>query len=173
MDGRVIDYETNEPISDAHVIATWGGHAGYDTSVCVHLAATKTDADGYYRFPRQRMDNPYVSRSDMRVSITLYKYGYKRPRVLGEYLQKDDATGEERINALLHVAGLSDCGNKGDEPQLELVPLHKGLYMEADEIATSRKELILKERLLYHLEINKVGYEEAEQRHLIRLRGKR
>lgn len=160
IEGKVLEEGTGKPVSGAIVVARWSGTAFSfveSPTVCVHVLTTMTDAEGRYRFPAWRKEPPLRGVRDVHPIVIAYKPGYETYTPLGHarseeykknirYLKPFTGTGEERLAYLSRMA--VSCSDK-KEIEIDLLPLYKALYEEAENLAVTKKEDKLK--VLYRL----------------------
>ena len=97
--GRILDQETNQPVSGAYVIATWADYS-FNRTTCVHMDIDITDKQGHYFF------SPWVDTvgrivvSQESSMVVVYAPGYEQVTYVGSlYVRKYHDTPKERIKA--------------------------------------------------------------------------
>lgn len=177
--GQVLEEGTEKPIPDAIVVVRWAGSLPAFTearAVCVHVETATTDREGHYithawRAPSTVGPAPLVQ-MNVGPSAYAYKPGYEYVDTRGETVYLKPFTGgrEARFKYLVRTFG-SGCGAT-DGSEKSSIPLLKAQYEEAQALAQSPEEKRILEFLLYGLETTEVGFEEAQKRHLKRVKNK-
>ncbi len=171
--GVVLDWETKEPIAGAIVVAQWQGYRSaivQTYSVCYHVESVTTDEQGHFRLPVY-LDHAF-SVQEKHVMIFIYKTGFKRSVDEDNYVrnfykeglyyqEKDNRTGEDRIDYLLKFSPV--CGAR-DGSKVNYSDLYGALYDEADRLATTREEKLKTLYLLRNFEKVTIGSDEAWER---------
>lgn len=181
IDGVVLEEGTNKPIPGAVVVARWTGNnwSGlvHSQTTCYHVETSVSDERGRFHIKywsdRQREKSFFVNEREVLVSA--YRPGYGLParpsQNVGEVLLAPFSGGrEERFRYLIRTYG-SGCG-ASDGSDKNSVPLLKAQYEEAQGIAQTPEEKRKLEFLLYGLETTEIGFEEAQKRHLERVKNK-
>lgn len=164
--GHVIDAETGQPISGAHVIYRWEGsslrgrlfggfgHGGAST-ICYHTAVATTGADGQFQIPAWEKwqiegigDNEPVGYAYARGYVPNYFRAWRGVIKVGTLfdhpndvfkLAPSRATGKARLEELWDFIRRS-CAYGGDS-QRALVPALTAAYAEARSFAITPDEL--------------------------------
>ena len=149
IEGKVIEEGTNKPISGAIVVARWQETRSgiFDSqTVCVHVESATTDTQGRYQLPRYKGREPGLTDS--------YKAGYERSpqyfatqshRTHTDILKPSSTSPGARLEYLSRMA--VSCSHVRDI-EINLLPLYKALYREAQSIATTREQKL---KALYRL----------------------
>jgi hypothetical protein len=179
--GQVIDADTGEPISNAHVAIIWKGDAFAfveTQSVDMRADATLTDVKGKFRFLPWVQWDGILPLSDVDYSnIIVYKAGYfdmryydllqkntirgriGEPHLLRRY-EKGDLSRREYMDYLIQASKWASCGTD----QANLVPIKRAVYTEAERFAQTNDEKEIADTILSGLESYEFGYDEADKR---------
>jgi hypothetical protein len=143
MEGLVLEEGSKEPIADAVVVAQWSGHAagtvGGGTTICFHVAVTKTDESGKYYFPGWDNKGKWKSLSDQNVWVYAYKSGYGLSDSLGRdavYIPYFSGTEKDKFELLSTVMRRTGCSSS-DESVDPTNELRKILYEEVKVLPAS------------------------------------
>lgn len=178
-EGQVLEEGTNRPIPDAIVIVRWVGVVpaiGHASSACVHVENATTDKDGRYRTPAWNAPSTVGPAPLMQTRIGpgayAYKPGYEYVDTRGETVYLKPFTGGRggRFKYLERTYG-SGCGAT-DGSEKNSIPLLKAQYEEAKSLAQTLEEKRMLEFFLYGLEQVELGFEQAQERHLERVKSK-
>jgi hypothetical protein len=130
--GRILDQETNQPVSGAYVIATWADYS-FNRTTCVHMDIDITDKQGHYFF------SPWVDTvgrivvSQESSMVVVYAPGYEQVTYVGSlYVRKYRGTPKERIKQLNRISSLF-CGSGSEELPKKKRRVRKDMYFEAKE----------------------------------------
>ena len=155
--GEVVDADSGNPISGAHVALLWespiephGFTAHSSRDICFHAAATATDAKGRFAVPPWQEWSRWGVQSHDPIAI-VYARGYT-PRQIVMYqgpfqppierpnerfeLRRFSGSVDERLNLMWRGIANHGC-SYGGESQKSLFPMQKAIYEEAKEIATT------------------------------------
>jgi len=134
--GRILDQETNQPVSGAYVIATWTDYS-FNRTTCVHMDIEITDEQGDYFF------GPWVDTvgrivvSQDSPGIVVYAPGYEQVTYVGPlYVGKYRGAPKERIRQLNRISSLF-CGSGSEELPKKKRRVRKDMYLEAKEFLES------------------------------------
>jgi len=178
VQGQVLEEGTNKPIANALVVGLWHGtvsHGFVDArTVCYHVETATTDESGRFALPPTEKEYKYRDGHHYTSTIA-YKPGYQYARVQRtkgvSYLQPFTGGREERFKYLERVFGSTGCGTS-DGSDKNSIPFVKALYDEAKSLAQTPEEKRMLEFFLYGLEDLELGFEEAQKRHLERVKNK-
>lgn len=149
--GQVVDTATGRPVGGAHVAYLWrstinpSGFTGHNArDICFHAAATVTDAQGRFDVPAWSKWKTYdVDAVDPTVLVyapgfePIQKHLHSEPadkpidHLSERYVLKAfSGTADQRIHMLFFGLANQHC-DWGGESKKSLVPLLKGIYVEA------------------------------------------
>lgn len=174
---QVVDISTGKPVPNAVVVVRWKGHVSAivdSQTVCVHVLSAITDEQGNSRFQSWRKPSKIGPVFDLHSVVTVHKAGYQWPNPYGvvrDQLVPFTGTREERLRYLRRVYSGTGCHSAGESEE-NLSLLLKTLYNEAKGIAKTDADKKIVEDLLTALETVVLGYEQAEKRHLQRIRNR-
>lgn len=167
ISGQTLDVDTKQPIPDVAIMIWWEGQSSMivdSQSVCVAADSTVTDAEGKFKFmPWVKPTSPLIG--GVHYYILAYKRGYEigREKDRSHYviqMKSFNGTAEERISEIRILSNAARCV-AGDD---DLLPFIKSLYVEANDVAVSRKDKGIVLDLLSRIEEQEVGKEEADKR---------
>lgn len=143
MEGLVLEEGSKEPIANAFVVAQWSGHAagtvGGGTTICFHVAATKTDANGLYKFQKWENKGRWSTLNDQKVWIFAYKPGYRLSSSLDRdavYMPYFDGAAKDKYELLSTVIRRTGCSS-AENSESATYELRKLLYEEARALPAS------------------------------------
>ncbi len=155
--GQVVDAATRQPVPGAHVAFLWrstvnpSGFTGHNSrDICFHAAATITDAQGRFDVPAWSKWKTYdVDAVDPTVLVyapgfePIQKHLHSEPsdepvdHLRERYaLNAFAGTADQRIHMLFFGLANQHC-DWGGESKKSLVPLLKGIYIEARSLPVS------------------------------------
>lgn len=175
VEGRVLEQGTNRPIPGAIVIARWRGHMPVfpadGQSVCYHVESATTDEEGRYRFPVFDEEPRHRRIRYKYIQVDAYQPGYEWSGTSEgvQYLAPFIGSREQRFKYLERVFGSIGCG-ADDDSDRNSIPFLKALYREAKDFAQTQEEKRVLEFFLYGLEKLDLGFEQAQRRHLERVK---
>ena len=178
IEGQVLEEGTNKPIDGAIVTARWSGNnwSGlvHSQTTCYHVETTVSDEQG--RFHIKHWSDPQREKSffvnERSVIVFAYKPGYVNALPVGDTVYLKPFTGGrgERFAYLVRTYG-SGCGAT-DGSEKNSILLLRAQYQEAQGLVQTPEEKRMLEFLLYGLETTEIGFEEAQKRHLGRVKNK-
>ena len=134
--GRILDQETNQPVSGAYVIATWADYS-FNRTTCVHMDIDITDKQGHYFF------SPWVDTvgrivvSQESSMVVVYAPGYEQVTYVGSlYVRKHHETPKERIKELRRIEA-QFCGRHSSHSEQLVHRMYRDMYYEARTVAAS------------------------------------
>jgi hypothetical protein len=174
ISGKVLEVGTNKPIQNAIVVADWNGSVSAivdSQTVCVHVDATTTDAQGKYRLPAWSWKSTVGLVTDVGPIVSVYKLGYEEvfddrddENVL--HLKVFTGNRRERFEYLERTAGVGICGNESDGNTLAY---RRAIASEAQMIAETMEEKRAMYSFIREVENVTLGFREAEARYLERV----
>lgn len=170
IEGRVLERETNAPISDAIVVVSWRGTIGgigHGGTVCYHVETATTDLHGAYRITAWEKLSPYGDIAHRHWFAMAYRSGY-------EYVTSDHATvylkpftGEKRERLEYLSRSAVGCSDKYDI-EIKMLPFYKALYAESQSLAVTKDDQKIADGFLSNIEMIELGYDVAMKRALER-----
>ena len=150
LTGRVVDASTGQPLPGAMVWIRWStfspGHSHAET--CQHMDLAFTDADGWYRTPPWRVENPPFAYGSLFRFSEVYLRGYGRrsyernvPGTPDLRMPVWTGTDNERLDLLTALRMRSSCIG-GADPAAEplAAQIQKALLSEFVQIPGSREQ---------------------------------
>ena len=179
VEGVITNYETDEPIPDAFVVARWTGTSGglghSGGAICFHVEVTKTDGAGRYFIPVPEIRPEYANYRKPRILIAAYKPGYREPYWVNDVpapsgkLSETDEISEARMSYLHDVIKNTSCSQAG-KSRKNLIPVYEVLYGDAEQSAKAREDQKYSIYFLRELEFLTLGAHESFVRYDERMR---
>lgn len=168
LSGVVIDKSTGEPVEGAIIVAQWQGAVAspaHSQTECYHAETATTKEDGTFRIPAFLGGPWYIMNKRSFVSAA-YKEGYRQM----SNREIEEANVQEALQDVIYLVPFA--GARAERMKylstlappcegLELVPLYRALYEEANKIAVTKQEKLKALSRLYDLEKQTIGADSA------------